>query len=368
MPVLIDRGPHGYCAFGETDRVAVRPRSDVGDVDPRGLDIVLVNNMADQAFDATERQFLRLLDAAAEDRLVRVALYARANVPRDDWSIRHPIAGDLAFGDVCSRRPDGLIVTGAEPRPPDLHDEPCWPMLAGLVDWAEHNAVPAIWSCLAAHAAVHRLDGIGRRTLDDKCFGVFDCQRVAEHALTQGVEWPMRVPHSRWNDVPEQALVAAGYEVLTRSPEAGVDAFVRPGQSLFVFFQGHPEYQPLTLLREYRRDVGRFLKGERATYPALPVAYFDDATTRRLLAFRGRAVADRRAALIVEFPLVPAASRWTDAWHTSASRIYRNWLSVLAERKAALPGPAGSIGAAHDRADRVPARWRGCHEGGMKSA
>jgi homoserine O-succinyltransferase/O-acetyltransferase len=343
MPVLIDRGSRGYSVFGAADPVAVRPRSDSGDAGSRGLDIVLVNNMPDHALDATERQFLRLLDAAAEDRIVRVALYTRPDVPEAEWKSRHPIARDSAFGDVWSRRPDGLIVTGTEPRASELRDEPCWPTLARLVDWAEQNAVPAIWSCLAAHAAVHRLDGIRRRTLDDKCFGVFDCHRVAEHALTRGVDWPMRVPHSRWNDVPEQALVASGYEVLTRSPEAGVDAFVRTGQSLFVFFQGHPEYQPLTPLREYRRDVARFLKSERATYPALPTAYFDNETTQGLLAFGERAVADRRAALIVEFPLVPAASRWTDMWQTAATRIYRNWLSALAERKAALSGSAGSI-------------------------
>ena len=316
--------------------------------------IGIVNNMPDAAIESTERQFIGLLAAASGQMPVRVRLFALPSVPRGEAARRHIERNYAAIEELWNAGLDGLIVTGTEPRGA-LTAEPYWPAFTRLVDWAEENTVSSIWSCLAAHASVLHLDGIDRCPLPDKCFGIFECQRATDHALNRATATQLQVPHSRWNDVPEQALVAAGYEVLTRSPEAGVDAFVRPGQSLFVFFQGHPEYQPLTLLREYRRDVGRFLKGERATYPALPVAYFDDATTRRLLAFRGRAVADRRAALIVEFPLVPAASRWTDAWHTSASRIYRNWLSVLAERKAALPGPAGSIGAAHDRADRVPA-------------
>jgi homoserine O-succinyltransferase len=50
------------------------------------------------------------------------------------------------------------------------------------------------------------------------------------------------MPHSRWNEIPEEALLACGYRVLTRSEDAGVDAFVKQRNSLFVFFQGHPEY------------------------------------------------------------------------------------------------------------------------------
>ena len=72
-----------------------------------------------------------------------------------------------------------------------------------------------------------------------------------------------------------------GYRLLTRSAAAGADAFVREeqGGSLFVFFQGHPEYETDTLAREYRRDVGRFLRGEREHYPAAPEGYFNDAAT-----------------------------------------------------------------------------------------
>ena len=86
--------------------------------------------------------------------------------------------------------------------------------------------------------------------------------------------------------------VANGYQVLTRSPAAGVDTFVRQdASSLFLFFQGHPEYDAGALLSEFRRDVGRFLKGERDRYPAMPQHYFDAATEAALAAFRQRAAA-----------------------------------------------------------------------------
>ena len=46
-----------------------------------------------------------------------------------------------------------------------LIDEPYWASLTQLIDWAEHNTHSSVWSCLAAHAAVLRIDGIRRRRL-----------------------------------------------------------------------------------------------------------------------------------------------------------------------------------------------------------
>ena len=58
----------------------------------------------------------------------------------------------------------------------------------------------------------------------------------------------------------ERDLAAKGYSVLTRSDEAGVGLFAKDNNSLFLFVQGHPEYEAETLLREYRRDIGRYLR------------------------------------------------------------------------------------------------------------
>ena len=49
---------------------------------------------------------------------------------------------------------DGLIVTATEPPAPRLQDEPYWPALTQLVDWARENTASTVWSCLAAHAAL----------------------------------------------------------------------------------------------------------------------------------------------------------------------------------------------------------------------
>ena len=110
--------------------------------------------------------------------------------------------------------------------------------------------------------------------------------------------------------------------MLTRSPAAGVDTFVRQDfgrgeQSLFLFFQGHPEYGAGALLSEFRRDVGRFLKGERDRYPAMPQHYFDAATEIALAAFRQRAERQPREELLAEFP-VPANPALVANWQPFA--------------------------------------------------
>jgi len=169
---------------------------------------------------------------------------------------------------------------------------------------------------------------------------VFDCKTVSAHPLTKGAA-PLRpVPHSRWNDLPEPALTSCGYRILTRSAAAGVDMFARQERnlhSLFVSLQGHPEYEAATLLREYRRDIGRFLRGEQERYPETPQGYFSDAASAIVDAFRTRALGERRADLIADFPMRALEAGLSARWQRSAIDIYERWLDYLKERKAERP-------------------------------
>jgi homoserine O-succinyltransferase len=296
------------------------------------LDIGLVNNMPDAALDATERQFRALLDAAAGDFTVRLTLYTLPEVPRTDFG-RRQVSRYASFEDLWARRHDGLIVTGTEPQAADLKDEPFWGSLTRVLEWAERNTHSTVLSCLAAHAGILHIDGIVRRPLGDKRFGIFECVRVSDHPLTAAAPNVLQMPHSRWNEIPEEALLACGYRVLTRSEDAGVDAFVKQRKSLFVFFQGHPEYEAVTLMLEYRRDIGRFLRGERETYPPMPLGYFDEETVDALIALKERALLDRREELLAEFPMAMAAGKVANTWRSTAESLYRNWLRYISAEK-----------------------------------
>jgi homoserine O-succinyltransferase len=306
------------------------------------LTIGLVNNMPDSACHATERQYLGLLRAASDNVIVRVRLFAIPDVPRAE-EMRRELAGcyrDIA--ELWNTPVDGLIVTGTEPRADRLQSEPYWPALSRLIDWARANTTSAVWSCLAAHAAVLHVDGVARQPLAKKLSGVFDGEALAGHQLLVGIEPRLRMPHSRFNDLPELSLRTCGYRFLSSSAAAGVDAFVKEEDhsSLFVFFQGHPEYDADSLLREYRRDVGRFLRRERDIYPEMPQNYFNDTATFLADDFRTRAIGERRGELVGDFPMEPLVSGIENSWRNTAIGIYRNWVNYLKERKQYRKGLA----------------------------
>ncbi len=331
MPVLIDPSPEQGASM--RSHALDRPGA-FGASEQACLEIGLLNNMPDAALEATERQYIDLLGAAAGDRLVRLHFFSLPEIARGE-AARARV--ETAYGDLdqlLQGRLDALIVTGNEPRARVLSDEPYWLRLTSIIDWAEHNTTSTIWSCLAAHAAVLHLDGVPRHPCGEKHSGVFECSKVADNPLIQNVTEPLRITHSRWNDLREDELVAHGYEVLTRSPHVGVDMFVKHWQSLFVFFQGHPEYDAKSLLREYRRDVGRFLRGESAVYPAIPRHYFDARSEAALADFAARARHERRPEQFAEFPgdlaLLPSLAR---DWQAPGARLFANWLTYVAQRK-----------------------------------
>jgi homoserine O-succinyltransferase/O-acetyltransferase len=321
------------------------------DVRSECIEIALINNMPDAALEDTEIQFFELLDAASGDIPVRVKLYSLPGVPRGDRGQQHLDSFYFGINDLLNSRFDAAIITGTEPRQPNLRDEPYWPIFTEVLDWAERHTTSTVLSCLAAHASVLHSDGIERCPLSDKQFGVFRYRTVSDHALTGRAAERIQFPHSRWNEVREDALISCGYTVLTSSVEAGVDSFVKKKKdSLFVHFQGHPEYGARTLLKEFRRDIKRFLRGERQTYPSMPKGYFDTAAAKILTAFQGKAQSDRREGLMTTFPEPEVVSTIENTWRASATCVYRNWVQYVMSKKAdASVYPAHGSG----RANRV---------------
>lgn len=309
----------------------------------RGEEIVigLVNNMPGTAFHMAERQFGDLLAHAAQGVPFRLKTFSLIEPPRPPKANGSGIWTYAPVDELWTSRLDGMIVTGAEPKASSLPEEPFWPFLSRLVDWAEDNTISTVWSCLAAHAAVYHLDGIARRGRTDKLFGLFECTNCTHDLLFDGIPPRWTVPHSRFNTLPEAELEARGYRVLSRSQAAGADIFVKQGRALHVFMQGHPEYDAEALLREYRRDVRRYLAAVSERYPEPPAGCFSAETRDAFAGFRRKAMENRRPELLAELP--PAALMWGGhaQWRPVAQRFYRNWFAHLAAHaRAQIEAPA----------------------------
>ncbi len=307
-----------------------------------GLTIGLLNNMPDPALEATELQFAALLGAAAGPRTVRLRFSSLPELARGPLAQARIDASYWPLDELLAQRPDALIVTGTEPRMSTLEEEPYWERLVGLIEWAEANTASSIWSCLAAHGVAQALHGVRRRRLAQKRFGVFEHRIQAGHALLEGVQAPLLTPHSRWNELPVAALAQAGLDILSFSEATGADLFASARRSLLVCFQGHPEYEPATLLKEYRRDLGRYLRGEQPAWPTLPHGYLTPAALELVDAFRRRAGAARDPELLAEFPLATLIAGLEARWQPQAVAIYRNWLNYVAAASESTHGRAAA--------------------------
>jgi homoserine O-succinyltransferase/O-acetyltransferase len=299
------------------------------------INISIINNMPDAAIEDTEDQYVSLLQAAAGDLTVRIRLYSLPEIARGDRARKYFHNFYNQLRDLPNHKHDALIITGTEPRESDLRMEAYWRTLTDLLDWAEGKTVSVMLSCLATHASVLHGDGIERHRLDEKRCGVFNERKVCDHPLMRRVSPVIRMPHSRWNDLRERDLASFGYVVLTKSREGGTGLFAKQKKkSLFVYSQGHPEYATHTLLKEYRRDIRRFIKGESETYPSMPGDYFDSQATELLTNFRDRVLADPKADLLALFPYKDIAETLRNGWHAAGIQLYRNWLLYVRSRKS----------------------------------
>ena len=333
MPVL-GSGAAGNSAVPAA-QLAASARDQQCSANPDCVVVGLINNMPDSALQSTERQFIELLDAASADIPVRLRLFSLPDVPRSQSTRKYMSSDYCSLAELRCSRIDGLIVTGTEPRAPCLKDEPYWTSLTDVLEWARENTASTIWSCLAAHAAVLHMDGIARHLLRGKRFGLFECTSVSTHPLIAGLPSRMQIAHSRWNELREEELRACSYTLLTRSRQAGADTFIKQQRkSLFVFFQGHPEYDSRALFKEYRRDIGRFLRGERQDYPSMPEGYFNALASDPIASFQRRAVRERHASLLNRFPTSLLEGLIAPVPRTPVVHMYANWLAYVRAQRS----------------------------------
>jgi homoserine O-succinyltransferase/O-acetyltransferase len=295
---------------------------------------VVVNNMPDGAFEATERQYLGLLDAGSGGDVVEVALTTLEGIPRGHRAAQRIAARYLPLETAEELRPDLLIVTGANPLAARIEDEPFWSDLAGLLAWGREEVPSMLLSCFAAHAGLVVFDGIERTVLDAKCTGVFPQQADPAHPLTAGLATDLVLPHSRLNTVDTEVVRSAGYQVAMHSDGVGWSVITRTrGDTQAVLIQGHPEYDPSSLLREYHRDARRYVLGERDEPPRLPNRCVADDDWEQLEALHHRILAGPRDPAVLEaYPFDAVGVRADWPWRDAAVGLYTNWMTGVTKR------------------------------------
>ncbi|HGX93519.1 MAG TPA: homoserine O-succinyltransferase [Candidatus Tenderia sp.] len=294
----------------------------------REMHIGLLNMMPDAALAATERQFFRLVGESNQIAQFYMHPFTLDALERGPEAQAHVDQYYETFDQIKEKGLDALIITGANVVGPELSEQPFWEPLIEVIDWAHENVTSTLCSCLATHAVIQFRYGQKRYPLGYKRWGVYP-HRVVDrlHPLVWGVNTRFDVPHSRFNQIDRDQFEAAGLHVLAES-EAGVHLAVSEDLFRLVFFQGHPEYDIISLLKEYKREVLRFAAGERQDYPPFPENYF----TLQSQAILNEHQDHVRAAMEKGAPIPELPETLLDldnTWHDTAEAVINNWIGKV---------------------------------------
>ncbi|MGQ0658250.1 MAG: homoserine O-succinyltransferase MetA [Chromatiales bacterium] len=330
MPLVANIALPTFTHLREEGETVIAPEVAIHQ-DIRELHIGLLNMMPDKALEATERQFFRLVGECNQIAQFYMHPFTLEGLPRGPEAKAHIASYYESFDQVREQGLDALIVTGANVTQPDLSKEPFWKPLIEVIDWACDSVTSTLCSCLATHAVLQFRYGQKRRRQPAKRWGVYSHRIVdRRHPLVIGVNTRFDVAHSRFNQIDREQFEAAGLHVLVESEEAGVHLAVSEDGFCIVFLQGHPEYDTISLLKEYKREVNRFATEETDEYPPIPENYFRPQAQAILEEHADRVREARRRRLSPpEMPEDLIVPHLDNTWHDTAEAVLNNWIGKV---------------------------------------
>ncbi len=247
--------------------------------DIRMLDIAILNLMPLK--EDTELQILRSLSNTPLQ--VNVTFVAASTHESTHTSMSHLNKFYQSFAEVKNRNFDGFIITGAPVEQMEYEEVDYWAELTEIMEWTKTHVTSTLHLCWGAQAGLYYHYGINKYPLQKKMFGIYG-HRVMNRKvpLVRGFDDYFYAPHSRHTEIRKEDIMEhPELTILAESKEAGVFLVIeKEGRQIFVM--GHPEYDRLTLDKEYKRDLEKNLPIE------LPVNYYpnDNAEEKPLLQWR----------------------------------------------------------------------------------
>ena len=192
----------------------------------------------------------------------------------------------LTYEDVKNKKFDGLIITGAPVETMEFEDVAYWEELTQIMAWSKTNVTSTLHICWGAQAGLYYHYNIRKLDLSEKLSGVYLHQvRNRREPLVRGFDDWFYAPHSRYTEMSREDIETSGkFKILAESKEAGLFLLMaEEGKNIFVL--GHPEYDRVTLDKEYKRDLNKGIN------PDIPVNYYpeDESEQRPSLMWRAHA-------------------------------------------------------------------------------
>lgn len=247
--------------------------------DIRPISIAILNLMPLK--EETELQILRSLSNTPIQ--VDVTFVMVSTHEATHTSMSHLNKFYLPFSDIKNQNFDGLIITGAPVEQMEYEEVDYWKEICEIMEWSKSHVTSTLHLCWGAQAGLYYHYGIQKHMLEKKMFGVYPHKVMNRKIpLVRGFDDIFYAPHSRHTEIRKEDIEKhPELTILAESEEAGVFLVIaEDGRQIFVM--GHPEYDRVTLHKEYMRDKEKGLPIE------LPVNYYpeNDDTKRPLLQWR----------------------------------------------------------------------------------
>ena len=251
--------------------------------DIRPLRIIILNLMPEK--EETELQILRCLSNSPLQ--VEVSFLMVASHESKNTSKSHLNKFYVYHDEIKKQKFDGMIITGAPVEMLPYTEVDYWQELTAIMDWSDTHVTSVMYQCWAAQAALYYYYGLDKVILPEKIFGIYRHKVIHRKTpLVRGFDDVFNAPHSRHADIPiDNVREKKDIIILAESEEAGMLlAMTKDGRKVFV--QGHPEYDRLTLDKEYKRDLAKGMDIK------MPINYYpgDDPENKPLLVWRSESV------------------------------------------------------------------------------
>jgi homoserine O-succinyltransferase len=266
----------------ETENIFVMGEQRAGHQDIRPLKIAILNLMPTKV--ETETQLCRLIGNTplqVDITLLHPATYQSKNTPAE-----HLLNHYRTIEQIQNEKFDGLVITGAPVENLPFEEVDYWKELKTIMDWADTHVYSTFYICWGAQAGLYYRYGIPKYAIPAKIFGVYSHRvMISNEKLLRGFDDEFMAPHSRHTEIRRSDIEQVNdLKLLAESEEAGVYIVAsKDGRRIYV--TGHSEYDPLTLKREYDRDISKGLP------ISVPKNYFpgDNPNQKPLVRWRSHA-------------------------------------------------------------------------------
>lgn len=247
--------------------------------DIRPLEIAILNLMPIK--EDTETQLLRALSNTPLQ--VDITFLAIESHVSKHTSASHLNKFYTSYREVRGRKFDGLIITGAPLEQMEFKQVTYWDELRAIMEWSKRNVTSTLHICWGAQAGLYYHYGVEKYFLPEKLSGIYEQHVLVRTApMVRGFGDYFYVPHSRYTgNRAEDVRRIPELQILAESEETGPFLIMAQNGRQF-FVTGHPEYDRMTLDKEYKRDTAKGLDIH------VPVNYYpnDDPSQSPVLSWR----------------------------------------------------------------------------------